>query len=171
MEAVSTNLALIRVPSARGKKLVDDADAVYELVSDSPPDARLELGDGWLALHVLLTAEMPMPRHAALERGVEWDDASLENALMGGEATPYEDAFTVARFLTPAQVKLAAKALAKVKVPSLPDRFDDEVEEMLPASWRDVDAAAARLTASAQTLISWYQRAADAGEGMLLYAE
>lgn len=70
-----------------------------------------------------------MPRDVALAEGVEWDDESLENALMGGEPMPYEDGLTVARVLSPKTVQTLRARLHTLTPEDSWDRVDDGIDD------------------------------------------
>lgn len=109
-----------------------------------------------------------MPRHIALEQDLGWDDESLENVLMGGEPTPYEDALTVARVLDPATVRALGAKLQSVTPEDMWSRVDRGIDEYLPSDWP--------LPKKRSTVLALFLRvqdcfvaAAAADEGILLY--
>jgi hypothetical protein len=160
----ASTLRLYRVDQVTGSRLLRDAVVVYEVLTGDRE--RLDLDESWPALHVLLTGgDPPMPRDVALARDVEWDDDSPENLLMGGEATPYEDALSFARYLSPKQVRTLAELVAVPK----PKDFDDDLLDYLPRGW-GLDRARSELVRQAERLREWYRAAAAAGEGLLFYA-
>lgn len=157
-------LRAYRVDQVTGARLVGDAVAVYDvLTGDREP---LDLGEAWPALHVLLTGgDPPMPRDVALSQSLEWDDDSRENLLMGGEATPYEDALSFARYLSPKRVRTLLEVITVPK----PTDFDDDLLDYLPSGW-NLDRARTELARQAERLREWYRAAAAAGDGLLFYA-
>lgn len=161
--SANPSLKLYRVSGRSVSGLTPDATAVYEIITGEREP--LDLGETWPALHVLLThGEPPMPRHIALEQDLDWDDTSAENILMGGEATPYEDALTVARYLAPVIVRSLVPLITDPK----PDEFDDYLLDYLPEGW-SIDRARDELCTQAARLRAWYQATASAGDGLLLY--
>jgi hypothetical protein len=142
-----------------------DADAVYSTLTEG---AAVDLGEYWPALHYTLSGEAPMPRHVAVAEGVEWDDESLENALMGGEPTPYEDGLTVARVLSPKTVQTVRTKLRKLTPEDLQDRVDDGIDDFLPTDW-PAEKKRATVAASFMRLADCFGAAANASEGILLY--
>lgn len=157
-------LRLYRVDQATGSRLGEDAIAVYDvLTGDREP---LDLGESWPALHVLLTGgDPPMPRDVALAQSLDWDDDSPESLLMGGDATPYEDALSFARYLSPNHVRALAE---RISLPR-PKDFDDDLLDYLPSGW-SLDRARTELARQAERLHEWYRAAATAGDGLLIYA-
>ena len=156
------SLKLYRISGRSASRLIPDATAVYETITGERKP--LDLGETWPALHVLLThGEPPMPRHVAIEQGLDWDDASAENILMGGEATPYEDALTVARYLARPLVPSLVPLFADPK----PVEFDDYLLDYLPEGW-SVERAH-ELCMLVARLRAWYQATASAGDGLILY--
>jgi hypothetical protein len=158
-------MRLHRVPELTAQRAIRDADAVYTTISESDP---IDLGEHWPALHYTLCGESPMPRYVALARGVEWDDDSLENVLMGGEATPYEDGLCVARVLAPRTVKVLAAQLNALTPEKVWDQVDDGIDEFLPADWPSATKRAA-VVAPFMRLVECFAAAANAGEAILLY--
>ena len=158
-------MRLFRIPELTAARATRDPEVVYSTITEVP---AVDLGEYWPALHYVLSGEAPMPRHVALARGVEWDDESVENALMGGEATPYEDGLTVARVLAPAAVRQLAQRLDSVTPAALWDRVDDSIDEYLPAEWPHAKKCAA-VTSPFMRLVECFDAAASAGDGILLY--
>lgn len=158
-------MRLFRVSELTARRLPRDADVAYTTVTDRDP---VDLGEHWPALHYALCAEAPMPRHIALEEEVEWDDDSLENVLMGGEPTPYEDGLTVARVLAPADVRNLAAKLQAITPEEMWSRVDDGLDEYLPP---EMPLAVKKSTVLAMFLRvqDCFAVAAEAGEGILLY--
>lgn len=72
---MSSSLHLFRL------KLPDpqDAQALAAAVDRLEDDAERTLVlDDYVAIHFLLSAEPPIPKHETLRRGISWDDDSLE---------------------------------------------------------------------------------------------
>lgn len=156
-------MKLFRIPELAAARAQQSADAVYAIVTE---EGAVDLGTQWPALHYVLSSEAPMPRHVALDEGLEWDDDSLENVLMGGEPTPYADALTVARVLLPSSVGTLANKLRAVG--DIRADVDDSVDEYFLG---DLSA-----TEEVATIVGLYERvagcfalASDAGEAILLY--
>jgi hypothetical protein len=161
---------LLHLDPVLGARLLRDAGAVYETITTARGDDLLDLGDSWAGLHFLLSVgETPMPRHIAIARGLSWDDHSLENLLMGGEVTPYEDAFSGARHLTPPAVTALAQRVSSLTPAQLSTRFDDDIYDVLPAHWADRPDTRAELLKHFEQLVTFYQNAAHANHGVLLY--
>ena len=158
-------MRLYRIAELTAQRMTRDADAVYAALTES---SAVDLGEYWPALHYTLSGEAPMPRHVALADGVEWDDESLENALMGGETTPYEDGLTVARVLSPKTVQTLWSRLHKLTPEDLWDQVDDGIDDYLPADWPGAKKRAT-VAASFMRLADCFGAAANAGEGILLY--
>lgn len=161
---------LLQLPLEEGARLLHDASAVYKVITEKRSGGILDLGDIWAGLHFLLSVgEPPMPRHVALARGLAWDEHSLENLLMGGEPTPYEDAFTVARYLAPVAVTTLAQQVARLTTAQFSARFDDGVYDVLPLHWRTRADTCAVLVSGFEQLVVFYQTAEQADHGILQY--
>ncbi len=132
------DLTLVQVPASAVETLMTSAPAVYETMQTADRDHRLEMGDVWPAVHFILTGEYPMPRTDAYLYGVEWNDDSLENALMGGADTPACNLVVCVRLLTPAQVVHQAQLLHDVSLAQFDSRCDlPELRDhnVIPESW------------------------------------
>jgi hypothetical protein len=158
-------MRLYRVSKVIASRMKRDADAVYTAITETEP---VDLGEHWPALHYTLCSESPMPRHVALAEGVAWDDKSLENVLMGGDATPYADGLTVARVLAPKAVKALAAKLRKLTPEAVKESVDDGIDDFLPPTWPKAKKRAAVLKPF-ERLVECFAAAANAGEGILLY--
>ncbi|HEX2033297.1 MAG TPA: DUF1877 family protein, partial [Chloroflexota bacterium] len=137
----------------------------------SVPGALLDLGESWAALHFLLTGEIPMPREEALRRGVAWDDASLENVLMGGQVTSFRSPVGAARYLAPAQVAHLAQELARITPEAFAERYDAAAlaeEHIPPGPWGDDPQTQTWLVDVFRQLVEFFGAAAGAGEGVLV---
>ena len=116
----------------------------------------------------MLSGDVPIPRPEALRRGLAWDERSLENVLMGGQATPYRDSLGAARVLSPRQVAWLAKRLDERGVEAIMDSLDIGAmrdEGVLPT---EDDEGVAGLRRRLEFLVEFY-RAAAAGDAMLVY--
>jgi len=147
------------------RKLAGSEGLAYEAITEVPP---VDLGERWPALHYSLCLEAPMPRHVAVEDDVEWDDKSLENALMGGDATPYPDGLTFARVMLPATVRMMAPRLSAISPETMWDRVDDGINDYLPSDWTD-PLKRSTVVAMFMRLVDVYRAAASAGDGLLFY--
>jgi hypothetical protein len=160
-------MRLFRVSELTGARMLRDAEAVYETITEPVPS--IELGEAWPAFHMVLTAgDAPMPRDVAIEEGVEWDDTSLENVLMGGEATPYEDGLSVARVLPPAAVRALSTELDAESPETLAGRVDEEVLGLAPSGW-DRARTCEEVVAQYHRVADFYRTAAASGQGLLIY--
>lgn len=158
-------MRLYRVPELMARRAVAEEAAVYEVITEG---TYVDAGTVWPALHYVLCFEAPMPRHIALQRDVEWEDDSLENVLMGGEATPYADQLTVARVLMPEAVRVLAAQLRELTPAVIEGRIDDSVDEYLPAEVGANDKVSVIVEAFGR-VAECFGEAAAAGEGILLY--
>jgi hypothetical protein len=163
-----TSLRLFRVDEVNGARALSDPSVVYDAVTGATP--MLDLGECWPALHVLISAgESPIPRDVALSLDVEWDDGSLENVLMGGEATEYEDALSVARYHSPSRVVAMCGLLRGISADEILARFDESVMEYLPRARRSI-ATRRELVERFKQIVEWYAVARSAHAGILIYA-
>lgn len=120
----------------------NDKETLERLIEESgvDPSLRFSLEDSWAAIHLILTGSPPIPKTEALKRGISWDDQSLENVIMGGEATPVKDAFGAARYLSSREVAFLAQKLAAVSDEEFKRNYDaDELEDyqIPPGDWDD----------------------------------
>jgi hypothetical protein len=124
----------------------------------------LDLEDDWAALHVTLTAEPPIPKPVALQRGISWKDDSLENALMGGRPTALKSGDPTARWLSPAEVARVAAELVDIDDARLREIYDEELldeYDLLPIGLE-------RLLERFRALRSFYARAASRDQSVLI---
>lgn len=131
-------LTLVQVPASTVETLMTSALAVRDAMAAADRDHRLDMGDVWPAVHFVLTGEYPIPRTDAELFGVEWNDDSLENALMGGADTPECNFVVCVRLLTPAQVAYQAQLLHDVTLAQFDSRCDlPELRDanVVPESW------------------------------------
>jgi hypothetical protein len=164
---------LIRLPASKSSRICEDVRVVRDAIawSQQNQDAEVSLDDAWAALHFLVSADYPIPRQEAEERGMSWNEDSLENVLMGGDATAFLSSFGPARFVPPSLVRSMAAKLEKISVATFSSRIDPETlfeERMLLDSW-DSDTAVERLPKYFAMLQSFYMTAASKGEGVLIY--
>lgn len=150
-----------------------DAESVHRVIAQARKESRtLDLNESWAALHFLLTSEYPLPRYEAVERGIVWDDDSLENVLMGGDSTAYRTSFGVARYLSPSQVRRMYAQLSKLAVEEFIQRYDAEtfIEEGIPPDRSD-DSLETRhwLEQAFKSLVEFYRLAATNDDGVLIY--
>lgn len=160
-------MKLVRVASTLRH---DDPRAIYREITETEGERVFEVGEGWAAIHFMLTGEHPMPKHVALAHGQHWEDLDLENVLMGGEATTVNDAFTVARLL-PANQVAALAVLLRPRTEGFASKFDDAAREFLPSSWESDSDPANKLADRVRGLSDHFRAAAAAGDGLLIYVE
>jgi hypothetical protein len=133
-------------------------------------DQRLDLDEAWAPLHFTLTGEYPIPREKAEEMGIGWDERSLENVIMGGDATPLAAGYGPARYLSPESVRALAGRLSTIDPEGFRSRIDPQsmVEEgTLPDSW-DSDSASGLLQEHFARLKRFYGEAAASDDGILI---
>lgn len=129
----------------------------------------IELGEAWPALHAALASgDAPLPRDVAIELGQDWDDTSLENVLMGGAATPYEDGLSFARVLPPAAVRALSARLTALSPDALAERVDEAALELIPSGW-DIERLCHEVLAQYRRVIDFYRSAAASGQAVLVY--
>jgi Domain of unknown function (DUF1877) len=131
--------------------------------------ARLELGDAWAGIHVVLTSEPPVSREQARGLGVSWDDGALENVLLGGEPLAARTAFGPITRHAPDAVARWAAALADWPDAEFRDAYDaDYLDECgtPPGDWDDTRVDA--LTAAFARLRAFYAAAAAAHDAILI---
>jgi Domain of unknown function (DUF1877) len=151
---------------------VNDKDALERLIEESSRDATLglSLGDSWAAIHLVLTGTPFIPKFEAKKRGISWDDQSLENVIMGGEATPVKDAFGAARYLSPRDIDFLAQRLAAISDEEFKNNYDaDELEDyqIPPGDWDD--EALQWLLRNFHDLKAYFESAAKENKGLLTY--
>ena len=131
-------------------------------VAEKEPGDVLDLTTDWIAMHITLTAELPIPKFEALRRGISWDDESLENALMGGDLTNPSD--PTARLLLPDDVKRIARKLKDFDEHRFRESYDEEMFEEY-----DVPLVPfPDLLAQFLSLKSFYVRAANDGRSIVI---
>jgi hypothetical protein len=163
---------LIRIPGNQASDLLEDPKSFRQLLRhpQALPYERLELGETWPGLHFVLTGELPISRLEALKAGISWDEDSLENALLGGREVPHGANWGPARYLEPKIVARMAQQLSAISVEQFRDNYDAgylEEEQIPPGGW-DLPQALDELTARFRQLVSFYQRAAAAQDGVLV---
>jgi hypothetical protein len=162
---------LVRVPTTDTDDSSPDPATVARLLdaADEGPQT-LHLGVWWAGVHFLLSGEGPLPRHEAARRGIAWNADSLENALMGGVLSGYEDALGGVRYLDPATVTIVAQQLTRLTGTDLAARYDTEAltdERIPPGPWTDLERG--HLLRSTASLTSFYRLAAANGDGVLIH--
>jgi Domain of unknown function (DUF1877) len=167
-----TDALLARVPGRQVDELLTSGEAVRATLraSEGEPGRSMTLED-WPAIHFVLTGEAPIPREEAIRRGIEWHDDALENALLGGVATPFGSSFGPARCLRPDEVSQMARELEAVDVDDLVEQFDPEAleeEGIPPPGWNEEPERADHLAAAVGELASFYRTAAAHGDGLLI---
>ncbi len=136
------------------------------------PGSTLCLDESWAGLHFVLTGEVPTLKYQALEMGISWSDDSLENVLMGGSPTKHEDGVGVIRCSTPAEVQHMAAKLSVIDVVQIIRWYDAEAlieNDIPPPIWHDSASALRWLSTHYADLKKFYQQAAKAGDGLLMY--
>ena len=166
------NAYLVRIAGEWGTP--DDADAVARMIklAEGKPDRELDLNDSWAALHFMLSGEVPMPKQEAIQRGISWNDSSLENLIMGGEPTAYEASFGPARLLASDLVMRLSRKLSDLSVEEFLERYDAEemnAEQIPPGGWADQEEARDLLGDRYLKLKEFYRSAAAANEAILIY--
>jgi hypothetical protein len=169
---VSTEAFLIRVPPSRAQEMVGDVSVTRKIVEETAAgsEQRLELDEAWAPLHFGLTGAPPVPRQEAEDLGLGWDEQSLENVLMGGEATPLMAGFGAARYVSPALVRSMASRLADISAASFRSRVEPQAmvqERVFPDSW-DLDAVPDLMEHYFTKLRDFYAAAAAHGDGLLI---
>ncbi|MCU0491396.1 MAG: YfbM family protein [Chloroflexaceae bacterium] len=170
----SVDAFLIRVPPERwpADALTND-EVVGELILSSrmTPGARLALEESWCAIHILLTWELPIPKHEALRRGMSWEDDSLENIFMGGTPTTCTGFFGPVCYMAPAEMQRLNQKLATISPAQFEASYDvDYLMEyrVPPDTWDDLPHARQWLVQHYKALQAFYQQTADRGDGLLI---
>jgi uncharacterized protein DUF1877 len=163
---------LIRLPTWGSPGILEDVSVARLIMQQTAPESgrRLELDEAWAPLHFGLTGEPPVPHQKAEELGLSWNERSLENVLMGGEATPLMTGFGPARYLSPNLVRSIAAELSKITPANFRSRIEPQTmveERVLPDSW-DADAAADLMQDYFAKLRAFYDTAATHGDGLLI---
>jgi hypothetical protein len=164
------NFYIIRVlPDTILNKHVSFDEIVKKSFDD--PATCLDLDESWAGIHFTLTDEYPIPREDALQKGIAWDDTSLENVLMGGTATAHQGSYGRARYLTPQDVAFFAKKLDAISLEQFEQWYDAEwlLENHIPPEIWDEDDARGWLVSYFARLKDFYQGAASNSEGLLMY--
>lgn len=166
------NALLVRIPAADAHDLLRAAQSARALVARCclDPGHCLSLEEAWAGLHFTLTGELPMPRDAALARGVSWDNTSLENALLGGTPLPHYGTMDgPLRYLAPDQVATMAAGLSAFGEEKLALAYDPEglMDEGIPPDIWGEERALPWLRGQFVRLVAFYAAAALAGDGVL----
>lgn len=168
------DLRLIKISSESSDViLINSYEVVRDMISQLElldSSACLDLDDSWSGLHFTLTGEYPIPKDEALRREVKWYDDSLENVLMGGSPTSYQDSLSFARYLNPKEVAQITKKLLDVSIEKFREYYSsDELEEaeILPRNWsKDGEW----LVGYFEKLVTFYKSALEEGKAILIYA-
>ena len=154
----------VPIDAAKLDELRRDPDTIEEFLypeSDDDPDGSFDVDKAWHGLHYLLTG------------AAEGGEPPLSLAILGGEEIGDDLGMGPARFLTPAQVREVAAALAGLSESELRQRFDPQDMQSLgiypEIIWvRDGDDALDYLIENFGPLVEFYTGAAARGEAVLL---
>jgi hypothetical protein len=122
-------------------------------------EAGLSLEKSWQILHYLLT-------------GTAWDtDSILGKTILGGKEIGPDTGYGPARYLEPNEVKRVAKTLTNVSKNDLAGRFD--LKAMVKAKVYSCDDDGELKVAQHYfaKVVSYYGKAAQRGDAMLLYLD
>jgi hypothetical protein len=141
-----------------------DSDDPFEFYQElEATGKRLDIQKEWQSLHFLLTQEVANP-------GDTEAPAPLRNVVLGGTETDCEATYGVVRYLTPSEVKDVAEALSRLSESELAARFDpdlfNQADLYASADWNDESFG--YLLDVFRQVSSFFQKAADSGDGMLL---
>jgi hypothetical protein len=150
----------VAVDAAQFERLKKDPDALMESL-DAKGEQIVSLDKDWHGLHFLLTGSAWSTRGTAAQ------------AIMGGREFGEDMGYGPARALSVSQVKAVAKELAKTSPAALSARFDPKAmtkAEIYPAIiWeREGQEALAGLLRSYESLASFYRRAAEKGQMVII---
>lgn len=164
---------LIRIPGKQASSLLENPAFFQQLLHPTKALSweRLDLGETWPGLHFVLTGELPISRPEALKAGLSWEEDSLENVLLGGEEVPHGANWGPARYLEPEKVARLAQKLSTISVEQFRERYDAEYleeEGIPPGDWNDLPRVLDELSEHFRQLVSFYQRAAAARDGLLV---
>ncbi|HTN76660.1 MAG TPA: YfbM family protein [Pirellulaceae bacterium] len=125
------------------------------------PANYLDIDKAWHAIHFTLNGEELV------------GEGPLFLVVMGGEGIGDDVGYGPARYLTPAQVKVVAAAVAAIGPDAFNARFDLaalEAADVYPQIWEGDDPEAFEYVLSYYNqLSSFYQSAAKRGDAVLLY--
>lgn len=136
------NAYLLRISKADSVSILGSADTVRSAIKHAYNDTHriLNLGESWCGIHFVITGDYPIPKQEALQRGISWDDDSLENVLMGGSPTPYHTSVDVSRYLKPKEVAQMAEKLSNLTVEQFEEWYDSQAlmeEHIPPEIWNE----------------------------------
>lgn len=155
----------VEVTSAQLKELLADPDTVSSFLyaeEGNKPVAHLDLDKAWHGIHFLLTGEV---------WGGEGPHAM---AVLGGVAVGDDVGYGPARYLTVEEVRSVANALGKISRDMLRKRYIPsafEHAQVYPTGIWEVEGEQAFewLMPWYAELVSFYKRAAENGNAVLLY--
>ena len=129
--------------------------------TDLSSDRHLDIDKTWDAIHFMLNGAAP-------------DECQpLYNVVLGGTEISDEDVgYGPARFLTPEEVKSVATSLSTITVTALLVSYDPEAflaASIYPESWGTIEEEREYLGQHYSRLVTFFGKAADAGDAMLLY--
>ncbi len=139
-------------------ELERDPDVAMLWFADGSP---MELGLAWHGIHFLLN-------------GSAWGGSPpLSDAVLGGTPVGDPTSYEPVRYLSPAEVAAVADALpgADELVPRFTHKAMKQAEIYPDAAWDKADALTAFLLPSYADLVSFFTRAAAAGEAVLITLE
>ena len=152
------------VSAARLAMLQRDPESIDEFLNpddgDGEADGSIDVDKAWQGLHYLLTGT------------ADQGEGAKSLAIFGGEEFGPEIGLGPARFLTPAQVREVAAALASFSEAELRKNFnpqDMQAQEVYPDSiWvRDGEDALNYLLENFWPLAQFYAEAAERGDAVL----
>ncbi len=170
------NAYLIKIAQVNSESVIRSADAVQKTIKDAQNNTNriLNLDESWCGIHFVMTGEYPIPRQEALQRGISWDDDSLENVLMGGSPTQYRTKLDVARYLKPKEVAKVAEKLSNLTVKQFEEWYDPEAlmeEHIPPEIWDEGSEPRGWLISYFMKLVEFYKATTASGEGLLIYID
>ncbi len=156
------NFVAIRPTQLQG--FLDAPDSVesflYGDADDREPANHLDIDKSWQGIHFLLT-------------GDAWAGAPpLALAILGGIEVGGDVGYGPARYLTPAEVKQVASALAAVSRHQLAAKYSSAsfIEaDIYPEIWDEGDEALDYLLVNFDALIEFYRQASIRGDAVLKY--
>jgi hypothetical protein len=168
------NAYLVRFKTQNSENNLEFPEAIQSVIKKAQhqTDHFLNLDESWYGIHFVMTDEYPITKTEAQQRGISWDDDSLENIIMGGSSTPYKTSFGAARYLNPQQVERMAEKLEHLNVDKFKEWYNPEVlmsENMPPLNWDKGNTMRDWLVGYFKKLVEFYKAAASAGESILIY--
>lgn len=150
------------ISAAKLEELRKDPDSIEQFLyrDDDGEDDSFDVDKAWHGLHYVLT-------------GTAWGgDGPLAMAILGGTEIGEDLGMGPARFLTPAQVREVAAALADLKEADLRARFDPQRMaelDIYPTIWlQEGDEAFEYLMENFHPMVEFYAGAAARGDGVIL---